>query len=163
MQQQIVLFPSDSGISELRGVLKLIKDNNRAHTMKMSELLFHSHKRFEELNGILQSCKLLGLVTVNNGTIRLTRTGAQMKVDNFRSMLKSYLIEIEPFKATREALRHREHMSTKELSQYLRHRGVAFVTDEKQNEELLRYVLLKWAVRSGLLEYDVHSDRWRTL
>lgn len=161
MQQQIRLFPYESGISEMRGVIMLIKNNNREHTMKVSDLLGHSHKRFDELDKIIQSCRMLGLATVENGRIRLTRSGAQLQFSNFRSVLGISLIRLEPFRTAKEALRHREHMSTKELSQYLRHRGVAFMTDEKQNEEILRAVLLRWGVRAGLFGYSVHLDRWR--
>lgn len=162
MQQQVRLFPIESGISEMRGIIMLIRDN-RGHSMKVSELLQHSHKKFDELDKILDSCRMLGLVTINNGSIKLTKAGMRLQLNNVQGMLKMYLAKLEPFRTVQEALRHREHMSTKELSQYLRHRGVAFMTDEKQNEEMLRHVLLKWGVRSGLFEYSVHSDRWRTI
>jgi hypothetical protein len=162
MQQQIVMFPSEYGISEMRGIVKMVKDNNREHTMRVSELLRHSHKRFDELDKIIRSCRMLGFITISNGSIRLTKSGARLQIGNFQSVLRGYLTKIEPFKTVNEALRHREHMSTKELSQFLRHRGVAFVTDERQNEEMLRHMLFRWGVRSGLFEYSVHSDRWRT-
>ncbi len=106
---------------------------------------------------------MLGLVTISNGSIRITKSGLQMQTNNFQSMLRSYLVKLEPFKTARDALKHREHMGTRELSHYLRHRGVAFMTDEKQNEEMLRYILLKWGVRSGLFGYSIHSDSWRTV
>ncbi len=162
MQQQILLFPYESGISEMRGVILLVKENNKQHTMQISDLLHRSHKRFDELDKIIQSCKMLGLVTVSNGNVKLTRSGTQLQTSNFQSVLRNYLVKIEPFKTAKDALKHREHMSTKELSHYLAHRGVAFMTDELGNEEILRHILLKWGVRSGIFEYNVHHDKWRT-
>ncbi len=162
MQRQIELFPHESGISEMRGVILLVRENNKEHTMQLYDLLHRSHKKFDELGKIIRSCEMLGFVTVSNGRIRLTRSGAQLSVNNFQSVLRGYLVKMEPFRTAKEALKHREHMSTKELSHYLAHRGVAFMTDEKQNEEMLRHVLLKWGARSGLFKYSVHWDRWRT-
>lgn len=159
-QQQIRLLPYESGISEMRGVIMMVKANNKEHTMKMSDLMHHSKKRFDELDKIVESCKMLGVVTVSGGSIKLTRSGTQFQAVNFQSVLRGYLIKVEPFKTAREALKHREHMSTKELSHFLKHKGVAFMSDEHKNEEILRHIMLKWGVRSGLFRYSTHWDSW---
>jgi len=75
-------------------------------------------------------------------------------------MIRNDIVNIEPFKTTMVALSHRRRMSTKELAKFLQHGGVAYRTNEKDNDDILRSVLLKWAVRCRLVSYSTKNDSW---
>ncbi len=153
------MFPSNTGISEVRGVVKLIKDS-RGHSLPLYVLSQESSWNIAQLLPTIEACKMLGFTALRNGSIRLTKNGERLQEGNFQGLIRSYITRAEPFKTVIAALSKQDNMTTHELSVYLRHKNIAFMHSHAGNEEMLRHTLLKWAVRCQVLGYNVHSDRW---
>lgn len=152
------LFPLDAGISEIRGILKLIKENN--DSLEISKLAREAHRDIDDLFPLIDACKLLGLCTVKNGVMSLTESGFNLTMHNQQGLIAKNLTVVEPFKSILEILKNRKGIDTKHLSRMLRQKRISFYSDEMTNMALLKHLLLHWAVRCGILNYKSESDIW---
>ncbi len=158
--QRIQMFPFEAGISEMRAVVDIAKDS-RNHTISLSELEQITHRKVDKLLPVVGAGIMLGFMTVNRGKLKLTKLGAKMHPDNFQALIRTYITRLEPFRLAKAALQMHKSESTRQLSFYLRHNKLAFSTNERENEEILRHVLLEWALRCKIFNYNPRSDRWR--
>ncbi len=130
-------------------------------TMDVSKLADESEQNVDSLLPLIEACKMLGLVTVEAGEIRLTPEGEKMDMKNFTDMIAKKLSGIEPFKSALGILSVRKGgLSTEELAHELQIKGIMLHGDFKMNSALLRSMLLKWAVRTRLVVYSDSSDLW---
>ncbi len=152
------LFPLNTGISRVRGIISLVKQNN-GH-MEMSELAEESEEDIDDLLPLIEACKLLGFVNVDESELRLTEKGAQLTFSNFSKSIKAGLVNVEPFKSTVKILGNKE-IPSQELFSKLKSRSIVVHGEELTNEALLKKLLIRWGVRAGLLRYNVEEDTWK--
>jgi len=150
-------FPIGVGITELRGVLEIIKENGGA--LSLAKLADESEEEIDKLLPLLDAGELLGLCEVKNGIARLTEKGKKLKLSNIASMLSKKLKEIEPFNSVIDIL-SKKSLSTAEIAEELKSRNIILNADDTTNVELLRNLLIKWGVRTKLLAYNKDSDSW---
>ncbi len=153
------LFPVDAGITQMRGALKIVKDNGGS--MGLAELADEAEEKIDDLFPVLDACKLLKFAEVKDGKVQLTKEGMGLNLSNMQKVIKEKLAEIEPFKTVVVALRVENNVSTKKLLEVLGGSGILFFSDQRKSEEALRKILLKWGVRVKLLYYDQETDSWK--
>jgi len=150
-------FPIGAGITELRGVLKILKENEGA--LSLAKLADESEEEIDKLLPLLDAGELLGLLEVKNGIVRLTEEGKRLGLGNITSMLSKRLEEIEPFKSIIDIL-SKKSLNTEEIAEELKSRDIILNADDITNVEILRNLLIKWGVRTKLLAYNKDSDSW---
>lgn len=150
-------FPIGVGITELRGVIEIIKENGGA--LSLSKLAEESEEEIDTLLPLLDAGEMLGLCEVKDGVAKLTEEGRRLKLSNISSILSKKLKEIEPF-STIISILGKKSLTTGELAEELKSRDIILNADDVTNTELLRRLLMKWGVRSKLFSYDRDSDSW---
>lgn len=105
---------------------------------------------------ILDTAEELGLVKVEKGEITLTEFGQkfQKTTKNKVRLLTDQLSKIEPFKTAIDLAIKRGSVSTEEVADALAERGIELYHETEINLELLRTVLIHWAIYAGLLTYN---------
>jgi NitT/TauT family transport system ATP-binding protein len=152
------LFPLDAGVSQIRGIVEMIKDNK--NSIEVSKLAEQANNEIDELFPLIDACVILELCTVKNGVVRLTKSGMNMAKHNTREVLSKALNKVEPFKSAISVMAKEKRISTKELASELYRKGILFNTDEITNIELLKSLLFKWGVANNLFSYNNDSDTW---
>ncbi|MDE1851551.1 MAG: AAA-associated domain-containing protein [Candidatus Micrarchaeota archaeon] len=152
------LFPSGPGIGRIRGIVGLIKQNNGE--ISISALAEESEEDIDDLLPLIDACKLLGFAVVDSSTIRLTKEGGSLTVSNASKAIREKLPSIEPFKST-VAILKKNYVTSRELFDLLHAKGIVLHGDKSTNDEQLKKLLLRWGVRSKLIEYDANKDEWR--
>jgi len=150
-------FPIGAGITELRGVLKILKENEGA--LSLAKLADESEEEIDKLLPLLDAGELLGLLEVKNGIVRLTEEGKRLGLGNITNILSKRLKEIEPFKSVIDIL-SKKSLNTEEIAEELKSRDIILNADDITNVEILRNFLIKWGVRTKLLAYNKDSDSW---
>jgi len=150
-------FPIGVGITELRGVLEILKKNGGA--LSLAKLADESEEEIDKLLPLLDAGELLGLCKVKNGVARLTEEGKKLKLSNITSMLSKKLKEIEPFNSVIDIL-SKKSLNTEEIAEELKSRDIILNADDITNIELLRNLLIRWGVRTKLLAYNKDLDSW---
>jgi len=150
-------FPIGVGITELRGVLEILKENGGA--LSLAKLADESEEEIDKLLPLLDAGELLGLCKVKNGVARLTEEGKKLKLSNITSMLSKKLKEIEPFNSVIDIL-SKKSLNTEEIAEELKSRNIILNADDITNVELLRSLLIRWGVRTKLLAYNKDLDSW---
>ena len=151
------LFPLDVGISKIRGMIKIIKENGGS--LELSKLSSYSEEDIGDLMLLIEATNLLNLSKVKNTTILLTDKGKSLTLANSSKLLKEELVKIEPFRSV-IAVVSKGKMTTPEISDYLRSKKIMFHTDERTNSFLLKNLLLNWCIRTKLLRYNNKKDLW---
>lgn len=149
------LFPSDVGVSHVRGLIRIIKENNGA--ISISKLAEEAEEDLDDLLPLIEACKLLGFVTIAKSKVKLTQKGEKL-ASAPRSIIRESLSKVEPFKSAISALSEGSR-TTSELFDYLIEKGV-FPKEGEHSAETLLKLLIGWGVRSKLLSYDEHNDTW---
>jgi hypothetical protein len=152
------LFPLGAGISELRGIIKLTKDNGNA--IEISRLATETRKGIDVLLPLIDACRILGLCTVKGGSMKLTASGLRLTAGNMRAILSKRLADIEPFKRSFAVIGSHKRLTTVRLSELLGRDGIILYSEKATNVELLKGLLLKWAVRLNLSSYNPKTDEW---
>lgn len=150
------IFPVDSGVTRLRGVMHILMAHRGS--MSLSALADESEMLIDRLLPLVEACELLGLAKIENGVLVLTETGRKFPQGNPLSMIRSRLVLIEPFKSVAFLLNGRS-MATEELAAELKEKGIEFQEGGREHGHL-KTVLVKWGVRTKLLAYDLEADRW---
>jgi hypothetical protein len=152
------MFPLNTGITELRSLIKLAKENG--NSIELSKVAEETKKGIDVLLPLVDACRMLGLCTVNEGAIQLTEYGINLTTGNMRNELSRQLGKIEPFKHVLEIVGLQRRISTGRLAELLSGAGITLYTEKAVDAELLKTLLLKWAVRLRMLSYDVRNDAW---
>ncbi|MGC8776743.1 MAG: AAA-associated domain-containing protein [Candidatus Micrarchaeia archaeon] len=150
-------FPIGVGITELRGVLEILKENRGA--LSLAKLAEESEKEIDVLLPLLDAGELLGLLEIKEGVVKLTEEGKKLKLGNIAATLSRKLKEIEPFSTIIEFLKEKD-LTTSEIAEGLKSRDIILNPDDATNIELLRNMLIKWGIRTKLFSYNRDSDLW---
>lgn len=154
------LFPSGPGIGRIRGIVGLIKQNDGE--VSISELAEESEEDIDDLLPLIKAVQLLGFAVVKSSSIRLTKEGNSLTVSNASREIRDRLPSIEPFKSTIAILR-KNYATSRELFDLLHAKGIVLHGNKATNDEQLKKMLLRWGVRSKLMEYDAEKDEWRLI
>ncbi|MDA4136749.1 MAG: AAA-associated domain-containing protein [Thaumarchaeota archaeon] len=105
---------------------------------------------------ILDTAELLGLVKVEKGQISLTEFGHKFQKTTKQKvrLLTDQLSKIEPFKTAIDLASRRGSVSTEEVASVLSDRGIEWYHEPELNTDLLRTILIHWAIYAGLLTYN---------
>ncbi len=152
------LFPLDTGVSQIRGIVEIIKDNN--NTIDVSKLAEETNDEIDDLFPLIDTCVLLRLCTVDQGAVKLTKSGKNLATHNTRQVFAKALNKVEPFKTAMMVIKKEKELSTQDLARALYKKGILYNSDEITNTELLKNLLLKWGVGNKLLTYNNDSDMW---
>lgn len=152
------LFPLNTGVSQIRGIIEIIKDNKNA--IEVSKLAEETNEEIDDLFPLIDTCVLLKLCVVKDGTVTLTKSGKNLATHNTRDVFSKALNKVEPFKTAAVILKKNKELSTQELSRALYKKGIFFNSDEITNIELLKNLLLKWGVGNKLFSYHYDTDTW---
>ena len=151
------MFPLGPGISRVRGIVSIIKQN-KGH-IEISKLAEEAEEDIDDLLPLIEACKLLGFAVVDESEVRLTEKGSRLTFSNFSKLISESLTEVEPFKSTIRIIDSRK-VNTLELFGTLRSRGIILHGEDVTNDILLKKLLIRWGVRSKLINYSQESDLW---
>ena len=152
------LFPLDTEVSQIRGIIEIIKDYKGS--IEIAKLAEETNDEIDDLFPLIDTCVLLKLCIVKEGTVRLTKSGIGLATHNSRVVFANALEKVEPFKSAGSKIKRSKGISTQDLARTLYKKGILFNSDEITNTELLKNLLLKWGVRNKLFSYDYNSDIW---
>lgn len=152
------LFPLNTGVSQIRGIIEIIKDNKGS--IDVSQLAEETNEEIDDLFPLIDTCVLLKLCVVKDGVVKLTKSGKNLATHNTREVFARALDKVEPFKSATLLLKKNKELSTQDLSRALYKKGIFFNSDEITNIELLKNLLLKWGVSNKLVSYNYDSDMW---
>ena len=105
---------------------------------------------------ILDTAELLGLVRVEKGEVYLTDFGqkfqnmTRQKVTRLKEQLKG----VEPFQTALDLASRKGSVSADDVAEALRDRGIEWYHETELNVDLLRTILIHWAIYAGLLTYN---------
>lgn len=105
---------------------------------------------------ILDTAELLGLVKAEKGEITLTEFGQRFQKTSREKvrLLTEQLRQIEPFKTALELAAKRGSVSAEEVAESLSERGLEWYHETELNVDLLRTILIHWAIYAKLLTYN---------
>jgi hypothetical protein len=105
---------------------------------------------------ILDTAELLGLVKAEKGEITLTEFGMKFQKTSRHKvrLLTDQLRQIEPFKTALDLAAKRRSVSTEEVAESLSEKGLEWYHEPQLNIDLLRTILIHWAIYAGLLTYN---------
>ncbi|MGC8651670.1 MAG: AAA-associated domain-containing protein [Candidatus Micrarchaeia archaeon] len=150
-------FPVNVGISEVRGIVELVKENG--NSLSLSKLAKEAKEEVDKLLPLLDAAEMLQLCTVENGIVELTALGASLNPRNVTQVLGKALSGLDPFKTVFAVLSQGPRNSS-ELAAALKSRNITLYADDITNIELLRGLLLKWGLRLKLVSYSRSNDVW---
>ncbi len=151
-------FPLDVGVSEIRGIIDIIKDNGNA--MEVSKLAEETDDEIDDLFPLLDAGVLLGLCKISKGNVVLTKKGVLLDQHNAKDIFSDALRHIEPFKSVLSLLKSKDKMSANEIADALLRRGISYNSDRITNEELISGLLTRWSITNHILSYDQESGLW---
>ncbi len=152
------LFPLGTGIGRVRGIINIMKQNKGR--MEMSRLAEESEEHIDDLLPLIEACKLLGFISIDDSEVMLTEAGSKLNFSNFSKSIHDRLSDVEPFKTALKIMDERE-VSTEDLFSTLRERGVIVHGDDATNDMLLKKLFIRWGVRGKLMSYDPQADLWK--
>ncbi len=151
------IFPLVTETSKIRGIIGIIKQNGGS--MELSSLAEEAEEHIDDLMPLVEASKLLGLATVEESMIKLTPLGDSLNLSNSLKLIREKLVEMEPFFSAIEIL-NKKPMSTDDLFEKLKDRGIALHGDKEANEILMKKMLMRLGVRTRIVYYDPEKDMW---
>lgn len=115
---------------------------------------------------ILSAAEMLGLVRSENGNLFVTEDGLRLQeiaMANLSTLMKGKLVSIEPFRTAVGLASKRGGTTAKEVAGTLAKNGVQWYYEPYVNEELVRNLLIHWAIRAALLSYDGKNGIFRKI
>jgi len=105
---------------------------------------------------ILDTAELLGLVKSEKGYISLTEFGQKFQRTTREKvkLLTELLARIEPFRTAMELAAKRGTVSVGEVAEALAARGITWHHESDINQEVLKTILIHWAIYGRLLTYN---------
>jgi hypothetical protein len=105
---------------------------------------------------ILDTAELLGLVKAEKGEVTLTEFGQKFQKTTRQKvrLLTDQLSKIEPFKTALDLVSKKGSVSTEEVALALQSKGIQWYHEPELNVDLLRTILIHWAIYAGLLSYS---------
>ena len=152
------LFPSEAKPSQMKEVIWLIKSNKGS--MSLSRLSKTIHQNIDEMLPLLDACTMLGILKVSDAHVSLTGQGRKLTQANAEPFIARKISGIEPFKSAISILKKEGELTTMELSELLKERGIAMYADAEVNAVLLREELFKWTILFKILKRNQKGDSW---
>jgi hypothetical protein len=152
------LFPLDTGVSQIRGIVEIMKDHSGK--IEMSKLAEETNDEIDDLFPLIDTCVLLKLCTVKDGVVKLTKSGMNLATNNTRQVFANALDKVEPFKSALVEVGKKKKISTQDLAKALYKKGILYNSDQITNTELLKNLLLKWGVSNKIITYNNDSEMW---
>lgn len=112
---------------------------------------------------ILDAAEMLGLVRSEKGDVHLTEQGQKFQKITRQKLkvLKDRIAAIEPFRTALELASREKSVTVSEVSDSLAEIGLKWHYQPEMNEQLIRTLLIHWAIYAGLLKYDGKTDRFQ--
>ncbi len=151
------LFPVGIGVSKVRGIVALIKESNGS--ISLSELAEEAEEDVDDLLPLIDACKLLGLITIDDSHVRLTDEGTRLSKGTPYRVIRENLKRVEPFKTILSAL-SKKRLTTPEILAMLDSKGINISENPESRETVLKQLLSGWAVRTKVLFYNEENDKW---
>ncbi len=151
------LFPMGTGIGRVRGIVNIMKQH-KGH-MEMSKLAEEAEEHIDDLLPLIEACKLLGFVVVDESELKLTESGSKLTVSNFSKTIHDRLLDVEPFKSALKIINEGE-ISSQELFSDLKRRGIMVHGDDTTNSLMLMKLFTRWGVRGKIMSYNPKTDSW---
>jgi len=105
---------------------------------------------------ILDAAEMLGLVKSDGGTVKLTEFGLKFQKTSKKKviLLKDVLEKMEPFRTAMDLAKRQGETSAENVADTLARQGIIWHHDQELNIDLLRTILIHWAIYAGLLTYN---------
>ncbi len=152
------LFPTVVKPAELKAVVRIIKENGGS--IQISRLSKTISKNIDELLPLLDASVMLGIAKLDDGNIVLTEQGRRLTQVNIDTFIEKKISVIEPFKSIIAILKKEGALSSTELSELLKERGIALHAESEINTALLREALYRWAISYHMLNRNARKGAW---
>lgn len=109
---------------------------------------------------IIDAAQMLGLVKLEKGDLYLTDDGLKFqKTAKFKvRSLRDRLATIEPFKTAVELASKKRSITSREVADALRQRGMKWHYETETNESIINALLFHWTIYAGLLSYRKEGE-----
>ena len=114
---------------------------------------------------IIDAGEMLGLVRNLKGNISLTDFGLKFQKASKHKirLLKDQLGMMEPFRTAVDLASKHHDISAADIADCLARRGVRWHHDAETNQDLVKMLLIHWAIYAGLLSYNGKAERFRAM
>lgn len=153
------LFPLNIKIGQIQGVISILKEYNGQ--ISLQELSDEALEQADDLVNVLQACKLLGFIKINNGNIKLNKKIEDKNSHEINLEIKRNLLKIEPFLEIKRVIRKNNKITTTELFQDLIKKGVITYRNNLSGIEAFKRDLLVIGIRLEILAYEHENDIWK--
>ncbi|MCL4376724.1 AAA-associated domain-containing protein [Candidatus Parvarchaeota archaeon] len=153
------LFPLNIKIGQIQGVISILKEYNGQ--ISLQELSDEALEQADDLVNVLQACKLLGFIKINNGNIKLNKKIEDKNSHEINLEIKRNLLKIEPFLEIKRVIRKNKKITTTELFQDLIKKGVITYRNNLSGIEAFKRDLLVIGIRLEILAYEHENDIWK--
>lgn len=143
-------------MNSVRGIILLIKE--WGGSISISELADEAEEEVDDLLPLLNACKLLDFINVDDAIVKLTEKGEKLTKGSPYKVIREGLKEVEPFKSALEGL-SKKTKTTSELLKFLKSKGI-IIREEAETKDSLKRILRNWGVGSKLLHYNEDHDTW---
>ena len=112
---------------------------------------------------IIDGAEMLGLVRTEKGDLHLTEHGLKFQklAKHKVKALKDRLATIEPFRTALELASRSKSIRASQVAEALAEMGLKWHYQPEINEQLIKALLIHWAIQSGLLTYDGKSGKFQ--
>ena len=114
---------------------------------------------------IIDAGEMLGLIRKRKGNISLTEFGLKFQKTSKHKirLLKDQLGNMEPFRTAVDLASNHQDISAGDIADCLAQRGVRWHHDAETNQDLVKMLLIHWAIYAGLLSYNGKAERFQTI
>lgn len=152
------MFPREARLNRVLGVLRIL--NSHEGKLNLAILAKRSHIHAGELHPQIEAARMLGLARLDREDVLLTPLGRRLQ-GNDNSAVAEVLKKLKSYEPFRTAGRKIEKtFSVEELAMLLTKKAIYWHTNEMENKEVLKDMLIQWAIFFKLASYNGDSQRW---
>lgn len=155
------LFPLDLKLGQLRGLILMLKE--RGGSTPLSELAKELMGNFADVFSAVESARMLGFITIIDGSIILTKTGESINAKDLSTAVGAAIKGIEPLKSIIEFLQKAGKAHTDELFDHLLKGGLIVQINRQADVSKFRRDILNLLVRTDVCSYNSDKDSWKLL
>ncbi len=156
-----VVLPLEVKLAALREMILLVKENGGS--APISEIARDSKEDIGGLFPVLEAGKLLGLMEVSDGVVKLSEVAKNANQKDLKTFLRTAMMAVEPFKSIVGHLKKTHGASTTSLFDFLLENGLVGQADRVNDINDFRRELLRLLIRTEICKYDSRKDVWKLL
>ncbi len=156
-----ILFPFEAKFSRVMGIIQLLLNNDGK--LSMHRLTRMSGEHVDDLLPQVDAAKMLGFIKVREDDVYLLDFGKKFYEEDKSAVekVRSVLLKSEPFATAYALSKSLGNFTVDQLAEELNSKGIPlYGSDEEEAKKKINDLLLQWAIRFNILDYDGEKKVW---